>query len=308
MEATTPSTTTEIRPFSSMSARRSWTSSAAGSSPRAGPPRSWSTTARRACSSRRSRHSPATGPTSTTGASARQAERAAPVHDRDRRGRDPFHPCSLRARGCAAAGDDARLARLGHRAARVDRAAHRSDRARRSGRGRVPSRRCRRCPGYGFSAEPTEIGWDVGRIAKAWAELMRRLGYDRYVAQGGDVGAAVTDAMGRQAPDGLVGIHVNLLRGVLAGRRHAGGDREGAGCAEGGRDIQERPASATSWSRPRGRRRSATRRWIHRSPWRPGCSTTTPTATTRSPAPFSTESPRATSPGSTSSTTSRRTG
>jgi pimeloyl-ACP methyl ester carboxylesterase len=46
---------------------------------------------------------------------------------------------------------------------------------------------------------------------------MRRLGYDRYVAQGGDVGAAVTDAMGRQAPDGLVGIHINLLRGVLAG-------------------------------------------------------------------------------------------
>ena len=72
-------------------------------------------------------------------------------------------------------------------------------------------------PGYGFSAEPTEIGWDVGRIGKAWAELMRRLGYDRYVAQGGDVGAAVTDAMGRQAPDGLAGIHINLLRGVLAG-------------------------------------------------------------------------------------------
>jgi pimeloyl-ACP methyl ester carboxylesterase len=72
-------------------------------------------------------------------------------------------------------------------------------------------------PGYGFSAEPTEVGWDVGRIGKAWAELMRRLGYDRYVAQGGDVGAAVTDAMGRQAPEGLVGIHVNLLRGVLAG-------------------------------------------------------------------------------------------
>ena len=57
-------------------------------------------------------------------------------------------------------------------------------------------------PGYGFSAEPTEAGWNVGRIAGAWAELMRRLGYTRYVAQGGDVGAAVTDAMGRQAPAG----------------------------------------------------------------------------------------------------------
>src|SRR6266496_1927746 len=60
-------------------------------------------------------------------------------------------------------------------------------------------------PGYGFSGEPLEVGWDLGRTARAWAELMRRLGYTRYVAQGGDVGAGVTDAMGRQAPDGLIG-------------------------------------------------------------------------------------------------------
>jgi pimeloyl-ACP methyl ester carboxylesterase len=66
-------------------------------------------------------------------------------------------------------------------------------------------------PGYGFSGEPTELGWENGRIALAWAELMDRLGYTRYVAQGGDVGAAVTDAMGRQGPEGLLGIHVNLL-------------------------------------------------------------------------------------------------
>jgi pimeloyl-ACP methyl ester carboxylesterase len=66
-------------------------------------------------------------------------------------------------------------------------------------------------PGYGFSGTPTELGWENGRIASAWAELMDRLGYTRYVAQGGDVGAAVTDAMGRQAPEGLLGIHVNLL-------------------------------------------------------------------------------------------------
>jgi pimeloyl-ACP methyl ester carboxylesterase len=66
-------------------------------------------------------------------------------------------------------------------------------------------------PGYGFSGDPAELGWDLGRTARAWAELMRRLGYDRYVAQGGDVGAGVTDAMGRQAPEGLVGIHTNLL-------------------------------------------------------------------------------------------------
>jgi pimeloyl-ACP methyl ester carboxylesterase len=71
-------------------------------------------------------------------------------------------------------------------------------------------------PGYGFSAEPTELGWNVGRVASAWAELMRRLGYTRYVAQGGDVGAAVTDATGRQAPEGLLGIHTNLLVPALA--------------------------------------------------------------------------------------------
>jgi len=70
-------------------------------------------------------------------------------------------------------------------------------------------------PGYGFSSEPTELGWENGRIARAWAELMARLGYTRYVAQGGDVGASVTDAMGRQAPEGLLGIHVNLLPAAL---------------------------------------------------------------------------------------------
>jgi pimeloyl-ACP methyl ester carboxylesterase len=66
-------------------------------------------------------------------------------------------------------------------------------------------------PGYGFSAEPAQAGWDPGRTARAWAELMRRLGYTRYVAQGGDQGAWVTDQMGRQAPGGLAGIHLNLL-------------------------------------------------------------------------------------------------
>jgi pimeloyl-ACP methyl ester carboxylesterase len=72
-------------------------------------------------------------------------------------------------------------------------------------------------PGYGFSSEPTELGWWAGRVAQAWPELMRRLGYTRYVAQGGDVGAAVTDGMGRQAPEGLIGIHTNLFVPGLAG-------------------------------------------------------------------------------------------
>jgi pimeloyl-ACP methyl ester carboxylesterase len=71
-------------------------------------------------------------------------------------------------------------------------------------------------PGYGFSSEPTDLGWEASRVARAWAELMRRLGYDRFVAQGGDVGALVTDLMGRQAVEGLAGYHLNLLTAVLA--------------------------------------------------------------------------------------------
>ncbi len=83
-------------------------------------------------------------------------------------------------------------------------------------------------PGYGFSAEPAELGWNVGRVAQAWAELMHRLGYSRYVAQGGDVGAAGTDAMGRQAPEGLLGIHMNLLVTVLGGPQATESEQERA--------------------------------------------------------------------------------
>jgi pimeloyl-ACP methyl ester carboxylesterase len=69
-------------------------------------------------------------------------------------------------------------------------------------------------PGYGFSARPRAPGWNPDRIAHVWDELMKRLGYTRYVAQGGDWGAVVTEAMGRQAPAGLAGIHVNLAAAV----------------------------------------------------------------------------------------------
>jgi len=80
-------------------------------------------------------------------------------------------------------------------------------------------------PGYGFSGRPDAPGWNPERIARAWDELMKRLGYDEYVAQGGDWGAVITEAMGRQAPSGLRGIHVNLpasvppdVEAALAGR------------------------------------------------------------------------------------------
>ena len=65
-------------------------------------------------------------------------------------------------------------------------------------------------PGYGFSGKPTETGWGPERMGRAWAELMKRLGYDRYVAQGGDWGAFVVDQMGLQAPEGLLAIHTNM--------------------------------------------------------------------------------------------------
>jgi pimeloyl-ACP methyl ester carboxylesterase len=79
-------------------------------------------------------------------------------------------------------------------------------------------------PGYGFSGKPMGTGWDPDRIARAWTQLMTRLGYTRYVAQGGDWGAPISSAMARQAPAGLLGIHVNLpatvppdVAAVLAG-------------------------------------------------------------------------------------------
>ncbi len=87
-------------------------------------------------------------------------------------------------------------------------------------------------PGYGLSGEPVEVGWDLGRTARAWAELMRRLDYTHYVAQGGDVGAGVADAMGRQAPEGLAGIHTNLLVPALGGTMPTATDEERAAAAQ----------------------------------------------------------------------------
>jgi pimeloyl-ACP methyl ester carboxylesterase len=80
-------------------------------------------------------------------------------------------------------------------------------------------------PGYGFSSAPTETGWGSERIGRSWDVLMKRLGYTSYVAQGGDWGAGVVEAMGRQAPAGLLGIHTNLPATIPAevGAALAGG-------------------------------------------------------------------------------------
>jgi pimeloyl-ACP methyl ester carboxylesterase len=92
-------------------------------------------------------------------------------------------------------------------------------------------------PGYGFSARPDPTGWDPDRIARAWDELMRRLGYEHYVSQGGDWGAVVAAAMGRQSPAGLLGIHVNLPATVPADVEAA---LAGAGPVPAGMSEQER--------------------------------------------------------------------
>jgi pimeloyl-ACP methyl ester carboxylesterase len=86
-------------------------------------------------------------------------------------------------------------------------------------------------PGYGFSEKPAKTGWDPIHVARAWIELMDRLGYERYVAQGGDWGAQITDVMGAEAPPGLVGIHSNMpgtvppaISKILASRVLGAGD------------------------------------------------------------------------------------
>ena len=149
-----------------------------------------------------------------------ETERAAAVHDRDRRGRHPLHP-----REVAASTNALPLIMThgwpGSVIELLETVGPLTDPTAHGGRAEdafdlvLPS-----VPGYGFSGEPTELGWDPCRTARAWAELMHRLGYTRYVAQGGDVGAIVTDAMGRQAPEGLVGIHTNLLVTGLGGGEH----------------------------------------------------------------------------------------
>jgi len=102
-------------------------------------------------------------------------------------------------------------------------------------------------PGYGFSAKPAATGWDPDRIARAWAVLMGRLGYTSYVAQGGDWGTAISAAMARQAPEGLLGIHVNFAQMVpleVLGHIH-NGEPAPAGLSEAEKRAYGQVAFAT---------------------------------------------------------------
>src|SRR4051812_27205484 len=141
-------------------------------------------------------------------------------------------------------------------------------------------------PGHGFSANPTETGWDPIRIAKAWATLMERLGYDSYVAQGGDWGNAVTEQLALLEPPGLLGIHTNMP--ATLSPEISQGVQSGASAPEGLSADEKRaydilvpffrpgPATRRRWAS--GRRRS-TASSTRRSGWRRGCSITTRRAT-----------------------------
>jgi pimeloyl-ACP methyl ester carboxylesterase len=102
-------------------------------------------------------------------------------------------------------------------------------------------------PGYGFSQRPEGTGWNPDRIARAWDQLMHRLGYDRYVSQGGDWGSVIADVMARQAPAGLLGIHVNMpatvppeIAKALLRRRRPEPDSSG----------RTTPTTSTPWTSP----------------------------------------------------------
>jgi len=173
-------------------------------------------------------------------------------------------------------------------------------------------------PGYGFSGKPTGTGWGPEHMARAWAELMRRLGYEHYVAQGGDWGAFVVDQMGLQAPPGLLAIHTNMPATVPADVDKALliGAPAPAGLSAQEKRAYEQLAHTfkqVDYARIMGSR-PQTLYGIADSPsaWPPGCSITTmPTVSRppRSPRPWSAPAaPPVNSRATRSSTTSRCTG
>ena len=144
-------------------------------------------------------------------ARARSAAEPVPAipHD-DRRCRHPLHPRPFAARERVATRDDARLAGIDRRVSESHRTADESDRNTAATRRDAFHVVCPSLPGYGFSDKPTTTGWNVEKIGRAWSTLMPRLGYPKYVAQGGDWGAIVTTAIGLNDTANCLGIHLNM--------------------------------------------------------------------------------------------------
>ena len=169
-------------------------------------------------------------------------------------------------------------------------------------------------PGYGFSAKPSATGWGPARIAQAWVTLMARLGYTRFVAQGGDWGGLITELMAAQAPPGLIGMHTkfpgtvppDVERAIQAGEAPppTSQPRSDAPMC----NYRRGPSNEAMPSRWGPVRKHCPGWPIHPSAWRPGCSTTTPGARESSRAPSWTASLSALSHGTTSWTTSPCTG
>ena len=139
-------------------------------------------------------------------------------------------------------------------------------------------------PGYGFSGKPTRPGWDVDRIARAWVDLMARLGYDRFAAQGGDWGAMVTTAIGRNHPDHVIGIHLNMPQGKEPVGPYDLSERDKRASIVNG-SVPHYRATDTCLNNERGHRRLRMAWPTHRSPCARGSLRSWWTGQTATPCP-----------------------